>query len=121
MHFMARRLPKLTDLLVAIAGRLFIGRSRKRRSLAKRPVRCWVERLEAREVFNATFHGGALIPHVEAQAVFLGGQWTGSTTLETESDTIDKFLGYLVQSPYMDMLTDVDAGNYNVGQGSYTH
>src|SRR6478752_180596 len=123
MHFMPRRLHKLTDFLVA-ARRLFDARrvrEAKRnapsRPLAKRPARCWFERLESREVFSATFHGGALIPHVEAQAVFLGSQWNSNATLEIEADSINKYLGGLVQSPYMDMLTDA---GYNVGQGTYT-
>jgi hypothetical protein len=124
MHFMPRRLHKLTDFLVAAARRLFDARrvrEAKRnapaRPLAKRPARCWFERLESREVFSATFHGGALIPHVEAQAVFLGSQWNSNATLEIEADSINKYLGGLVQSPYMDMLTDA---GYNVGQGTYT-
>src|SRR3954447_4469791 len=114
---MPSRFHKLADLLATIAGRLFMRRLRKGRQLTKRPVRCWFERLEAREVFNATYHGGALIPHVEAQAVFLGSQWTSNTTLQAESTAIDNFLGYAVQSPYMDMLTDA---GYNVGQGTYS-
>ncbi len=115
MHFMPRRLPRFIDLLASLAGRLFTRRPRKRRQLAKRPIRCWFERLEAREVFNVTYGGGALIPHVEAQAVFLGSQWTGSATLESEAAAIDNMLAYTVQSPYMDLLTDA---GYNVGQGT---
>ncbi len=123
---MPSRLHRLTDFLVAAARRVFYacrGREAKRnaplrlRTHSKRPVRCWFERLEAREVFNATYHGGALIPHVEAQAVFLGSQWSSNTTLESEADSINKYLAGLVQSPYMDMLTDA---GYNVGQGTYT-
>src|SRR5262245_44750538 len=115
---MPRRLHRLTDFLAAVARRLFHRRpANLRRQRAQRPIRCWIERLEAREVFNATFHGGALIPHVEAQAVFLGTQWKTNTTLQTEAATIDNMLAYTVQSPYMDMLTD---GGYNVGQGTAT-
>src|SRR5438132_955651 len=100
---MPSRLCKLADLLVALASRLFAPRPAKlRRPRAKRPVRCWFERLEAREVFNVTYSGGALIPHVEAQAVFLGSQWTASATLETEATAIDRMLDYTVQSPFMD-------------------
>src|SRR5438445_13334063 len=94
---MRKRLHQLTDLLAALAGQLFSRRTRRGgqrgRPRAKRPIRCWFERLEAREVFNVTYHGGALIPHVEAQAVFLGSQWSSNTTLEAEADSINKFLG----------------------------
>src|SRR3954449_8099603 len=101
MHFMPRRLPRFIDLLASLAGRLFTRRPRKRRPLRKRPIRCWFERLEAREVFNVTYSGGALIPHVEAQAVFLGSQWQTNSTLAAESKTIDNYLSYAVQSPFM--------------------
>ena len=84
---------------------------------ARRPARCWFEQLEAREVFNATYHGGALIPHVEAQAVFLGSQWTTNSTLITEAAAVDNMLAYTVQSPYMDLMADA---GYNVGQGTAT-
>src|SRR5262245_25657627 len=118
MPYMSSRLHRLTHFLATVARRLFCRQPAKlRRQRTKRPIRCWIERLESREVFNATFHGGALIPHVEAQAVFLGSQWKSNTTLQTEAAAIDNMLAYTVQSPYMDMLTD---DGYNVGQGTYT-
>src|SRR5262245_2209275 len=112
------RFQQLPELFVRLARRLLsFGKtqSTKHRHRAKPPARCWFERLEAREVFNATYHGGAIIPHIEAQAVFLGSQWSSNATLETEAVKINDFLSYAVQSPYMDMLTDA---GYNVGQGS---
>src|SRR5205085_6053149 len=141
---MPSRFHQLADLLVNLASRLFLPAARvgclwfakrttayrgspsgnpshprrqRGRPLAKRPIRCWFERLEAREVFNVTYSGGALIPHVEAQAVFLGSQWTASATLENEATAIDNMLAYTVQSPFMDLLTDA---GYNVGQGTAT-
>src|SRR5581483_3475723 len=114
---MLSRLYDLSNFLSALAARFFVLPRGKRRRLAKRAIRCWFERLEAREVFNVTYNGGALIPHVEAQAVFLGSQWTSNSTLQTEAAAIDNMLAYTVQSPYMDRLPDA---GYNVGQGTAT-
>src|SRR3954462_6646709 len=114
---------RLTEFLVSLAPRLPFachGRGRGPGARAKAPARCRFERLEAREVFNATYHGGAIIPHVEAQAVFLGSQWNSNTTLEAEAKSINTFLGSptgLVEGPFMDMLTDA---GYGVGQGTYS-
>jgi hypothetical protein len=118
---MRNRFHQFVALLANLADRVLSRRaniaSQRKRPRAKRPVRCWLERLEAREVFNATYHGGALIPHVEAQPVFLGSTWTSNATLVTEAAAVDNFVSYLVQSPYMDLMTDA---GYNVGQGTAT-
>ena len=104
------RFPQLTELLAAVAARLMFRRARisakRKHPPGKRPARCWVEQLERREVFNATYHGGALLPHVEAQPVFLGSTWSSNATLVSEAGSIDNFMQYLVQSPYMDFGPD---------------
>src|SRR5436190_14643166 len=118
--FMRKRLlHQFTRLLATLAGRLFsrrpIGSEKQRRPRTNRAARCRFERLESREVFNATYHGGALLPHVEAQAVYLGSDWNTNTTEIAQKAQLDSYLSYLVQSPYMDLLTD---HAYNVGQGT---
>ncbi len=75
------------------------------------------ESLESRELLTVTYHGGELLQNVEAQAVYLGSDWSTSATLKTQAAAVDQYLGYLVQSPYMDMLT---AAGYNVGRGTDT-
>ena len=75
------------------------------------------ERLESREVLTVTFHGGQLLSNVEAQPVYLGSDWSTNQTLNSSTASIDTFVGYLVQSPYMDMLTQA---GYNVGRGTST-
>ena len=87
------------------------------RRLGFRPGAGCYEQLERREALNATYHGGALIPHVEVQAIYLGSNWETQATLKSESAQLDAFLDYLVDSPYMDMLTDA---GYGVGQGTAT-
>ncbi|MBI3860990.1 MAG: fibronectin type III domain-containing protein [Planctomycetia bacterium] len=74
-----------------------------------------VEHLESRKLLTVTFHGGALLPNVEAQAVYLGSDWKTSTALQSRAAATDQFLSTLVQSPYMDMLTNA---GYNVGRGT---
>jgi hypothetical protein len=88
-------------------------RKRRGRPLGFRPGAGCFEQLERREVFNATYHGGALISNVEVQAIYLGSNWVSQPTLQTEATQLDQFLDYLVDSPYLDMLTDA---GYGVGQ-----
>ncbi len=81
------------------------------------PNRSWVnfETLESREMFAVTYHGGALLTAVEAQAVYLGSDWNSNATLKTQSAAIDKYLADIVQSSYMDMMTNA---GYGVGRGT---
>ena len=66
-------------------------------------------------MFAVTFHGGALLGNVETQAVYLGSDWTGNSDLKNQSQQLDQYLDYLVQSPYMDMLA---SASYGVSRGS---
>lgn len=76
-----------------------------------------VEALESRAMFTVTYHGGALLTAVEAQAVYLGSDWSTNTSLKNQTEALDTYLANLVQSPYMDMLTNA---GYGVGRGSAT-
>ncbi len=73
-----------------------------------------VERLEDRLQPAVTYHGGAIMPHVEAQAVFIGSDWNGAN-LSAKAQALQGFLATLVNSSYMDALT---AAGYGVGRGS---
>ena len=42
------------------------------------PARPGVEVLEQRQVPTVTYHGGALLTHVEAQPLFLGSEWSAN-------------------------------------------
>jgi hypothetical protein len=74
-----------------------------------------IERLESRALLTVTFHGGALLSAVEAQAVYLGGDWSANSSLKTQTSQIDQFVSTLVSGPYMDMMTNA---GYNVGRGT---
>ena len=97
----------------------FISHTRRHSRNGARRRRCAansrIEHLESREVLTVTFHGGQLLAHVEAQGVYLGSDWNTNTSLKNQAATLDQFLSYLVQSPYMDMLTNA---GYNVGRGT---
>src|SRR4051812_32282764 len=57
-----------------------------------------VERLESREMLTVTYHGGALMTSVAAQAVYMGSDWSTNTALVSQAANLDKYVGYLVNS-----------------------
>src|SRR5204863_7039351 len=75
------------------------------------------ERLESREMLTVTYHGGALLTHVEAHPVFMGSDWATNSSLTSTAASLNTYVGYLVNSNYMDMLT---TAGYNVGRGTST-
>ncbi len=82
-----------------------------------RTVRLHLENLEERRVPTITYHGGALLPNVEVQGIYYGSQWSSDSTSNQMTGQMDGYLKYLVNSPYMDMLTNA---GYGVGRGSFT-
>lgn len=105
-----------------LQSRLVSRQSRTGRPVRRRrfdsfgpPVAAEVETLESRALLTVTYHGGALLPHVETQAVFLGSQWATSSSLQTQETQINQYLATIVNSSYMDMLTNA---GYNVGRGT---
>ena len=92
-------------------------RNRVVRKVFARPLGAGCERLESRDLLAVTFHGGQLLQNVEAQAVYLGSDWKTSAPLKNQTAAVDQFMSYLVQSPYMDMLTQA---GYGVGRGTAT-
>jgi hypothetical protein len=91
-----------------------------RRAQAKRPTRTTtaprLECLEDRLTPTVIYHGGALLPNVEAQAVYLGSDWSDNPTLNAQMQQLEGFQRYLVDSPYMDMLSKA---GYRVGRGTF--
>jgi hypothetical protein len=86
------------------------------KSQKSRPTfRPTLEGLEERTVPTVTFHGGAVLPHVKVQALFLGVQWRNDPALYRQAQSLDGFLHSLVNSSYMDALT---SAGYGVGRGS---
>jgi hypothetical protein len=80
-----------------------------------RTIRLQLEVLENRLTPTFSYHGGALLPHVEAQALFLGSDWVSSSTYVHQSQYLDAFVHNIVNTSYMDMLT---TAGYGVGRGS---
>jgi hypothetical protein len=77
-----------------------------------RPV---LEALEERVVPTVTYHGGALLSHVAAQALYLGSDWQRSPIYRPQTAVLDRYLQELVSGPYMDML---GGAGYAVGRGT---
>src|SRR5205085_2632356 len=94
--------------------RSLFGRRSTAKARAGRAVQLQVEPLEDRIVPTITYHGGALLHHVEVQAVYLGSDWTRASYLP-QTRSLDNFVKTLVSGSYMDSLT---AAGYGVGRGS---
>src|SRR5262249_27178702 len=84
------------------------------RRQSRRPVGLRVEALEGREVPTVSFFGGNLLSHVQAQALYLGNEFS-SAPANAETATLDAFLKDVTGGPYMQALT---RAGYNVGTGS---
>src|SRR5437763_1643264 len=69
--------------------------------------------LEGRDVPTVSYFGGSLLTHVEAQALYYGSKWSNDST----TGQFEGYLQYLVNSPYMDMLTNA---GYGVGRGTWS-
>lgn len=93
------------------------GALRRRRRSHVSPIPAEVERLESRALLTVTYHGGALLTHVEVQAVYLGSDWQTNSSLHGQAGQLDQFLSMVVNSSYMDMLT---SAGYGVGRGTAT-
>jgi hypothetical protein len=79
-----------------------------------RPTRLGVEALEDRMVMSVTPHGGVILLHVEVQALYLGSGWTTNPAFQ-QTATTESFLKSVVNSSYMDALTNA---GYGVGRGT---
>lgn len=91
--------------------RTFQPRVRRRFSL-----RLELEGLEQRLVPTVAYHNGPLLGSVGVEALFYGDQWAYNPTLSQQTGPFAGFLQYLVNSPYMDMLTQA---GYGVGRGRF--
>jgi hypothetical protein len=91
----------------------------KRSSVAARSrypssTRLQVEALEDRQVPTVSFFGGNLLPQVQAQALYLGNEFS-SAPASTAPATLDAFLHDLTGGPYLQALA---RAGYHVGPGS---
>ena len=74
-----------------------------------------LEYLEDRLIPTVSYHGGALLPHVEVQGLYLGSDWYYNSTYYNQTGQFEDFNRFLPQSSYMDLLTQL---GYGVGRGS---
>jgi hypothetical protein len=106
-------------LLRSIARRLFrrlvLGTAARRRGSALRRARPSFELLETRLVPTFTNHHGPLLASVQAETLFYGSAWNDGGPNFALTGTFNNFTQYVVNSPYLDMLT---SAGYLVGRGS---
>jgi hypothetical protein len=91
-----------------------VSRSGRQQYRRPSPTRPRVEALEDRQVPTVSFFGGNLLPHVQAQALFLGNAFS-SAPANTETATLDASLKDITGGPYLQALA---RAGYNVGPGS---
>lgn len=86
--------------------------------VARRPqtFRPTLETLEGRLMPTVGYYGGALLTNVAVQGLYIGDQWSNNT-LSAQKNRFEGFLNTMVQSSYMDALTNA---GYGVGRGSFT-
>ena len=87
------------------------ARTDARRRSSKQRIRPALEQLEDRRLLAVTYHGGPVLAQVEVEPVFYGPYWNSAAGQQQASD-LDKFLTFLTNSSYMDMLNE-----YGVGRG----
>ena len=87
------------------------GRKQYRRRSAAWPR---FESLEDRQVPTVSFFGGNVLPHVQAQAVFLGHEFS-SAPANAETATLNAFLKDITSGAYLQAL---GRAGYGVGPGS---
>jgi hypothetical protein len=80
-------------------------------------TRLQVQGLEGRTVPTVQFFGGNVLPHVEAQALFLGNEWSTVAADAAQTSTLNSFLNDITGGAYMDALT---RAGYGVGRGTAT-
>jgi hypothetical protein len=76
-------------------------------------ARLELETLEDRCTPAIGFGGGAVVDHVQVQALFYGTYWSTSDGQQSGAD-INGYLSYLVDSPFMDTMNE-----YGVGRGAF--
>jgi hypothetical protein len=91
--------------------------SRRTRRVADRRRRAGpaLEWLEGRQLMTVTNFGGALLPHVEVQGLYYGSDWGSDPVYLNVKNNLEGFLKNIVNSSYMDMLTE---DGYGVGRGT---
>ena len=91
-----------------------ISRSGPEQYRSRRCAQPRFEALEDRQVPTVSFFGGNVLPHVQAQAVFLGHEFS-SAPANAETATLNAFLKDITSGAYLQAL---GRAGYGVGPGS---
>jgi hypothetical protein len=96
--------------------KLFGTTARKQHNRDAFRTRPQLEALEDRLVPSVTYHGGALLTHVEVQALYYGNDWHDNSTYFSQTGALENYLSSLVHGSYLTML---NKAGYGVGTGSF--
>lgn len=66
-----------------------------------------------------TYRGGPLITNVKLFGVYWGSAWGAAQTPTVSRTTIDNFLGDLVTSAYIDLLSEYSVSGLTIARGAY--
>jgi hypothetical protein len=103
------------SFLRAITASTALLRSRRSPGRRRRPGPApALESLEGRQLLTVTYHGGAVLPKVDVQALYLGSNWN-TPRGHSQARYLEGFLHKITRSSYMDMLGQA---GYDVGRGT---
>ena len=89
-------------------------------SRLERRLRPVLEELEPRLLLTAvTYNNGPLLANVRVNAVYYGPDWSSSSTYEGYVGQLNRFLGDVVSSPYIDQIHEYSTSTTNIGRGSF--
>src|SRR5262245_5932192 len=98
-------------------SRSFSRQARRRHISPTTKAALFLEMMEDRRVPAVLYYGGQVLPSVEAQALFLGNEWSTDTNHAAETHTLNSFLSDVTSGAYMDALHNA---GYGVGRGTAT-
>ena len=81
---------------------------------SKKSFRPSLEKLEDRKMMSVTWHGGPVLPHVQAENLYYGSKWNQAGGLQS-AHYLQGFTSTIVNSSFMDALT---GAGYGVGRGT---
>jgi hypothetical protein len=91
------------------------GKAPAKGRTSSRRARFAPEVLEGRQLMTVTYQGGAVMPQVQVQGLYLGSDWSTNSTYNQQKGTLEGFLKSTVSGSFMDAL---NGAGYGVGRGS---
>lgn len=103
--------------VAAVKGNIVASRRGRRSRGRVKAFTAAVEPLESRDLPTVLYYGGPLMQRVQVQGLYYGSDWSTNPAVHDQGVRLEGFLGNVVNSSYMDMLT---RAGYAVGRGGMT-